>query len=161
MTIAVSTLGQQQGQAVHEAVLVSENGTKLWIMSFGARLRDWQVPTATGPRSVVLGHDTLEAYLSDQTYFGSVAGRVANRIANSRFRIGEREIELVPNEGANHLHGGPGGLSQGLWNLQTDSAANAVRLSLVSPDGDMGYPGQAEIEVVYDRTSPSPSGEMR
>ena len=44
------------------------------------------------PADVVLGFDTLAAYLAHNPHFGATTGRVANRIARARFTL-DGEIE--------------------------------------------------------------------
>ncbi|WP_309083890.1 aldose epimerase family protein [Chelativorans sp.] len=141
-------IGIHEGRDVLETVLESQTGARVAVMSYGAVIRDWQVPVAGGMRSVVLGFDRFEDYPEHSPYFGAIAGRVANRIANSRFALGGREYRLPANEGSNHLHGGPKGVSKQVWDMEALSG-EAVRLSLTSPDGEMGYPGRLKIAVTY------------
>jgi len=54
---------------------------------------------------------------------------------------------LPCNDGAHHLHGGPDGLALKLWRAERDGAA--LRFRITSPDGDQGYPGTLEAEVIY------------
>ena len=39
------------------------------------------------------------------TYFGVIVGRVANRIANARFKLDGKEYKLLANNGPHALHG--------------------------------------------------------
>jgi len=149
VSVSVTPIGTHDGEEVREANLTSDSGVSLAIIGYGGRVRDWRVPVGGAPRPVVLGFENWQRYVADSTYFGAIAGRVANRIGNSRFTLGGREYQLEPNEGQNQLHGGPGGLSKRVWTLEPDSEGNAVRLAITSAEGDMGYPGSAEIEVVY------------
>jgi aldose 1-epimerase len=149
VSVDLKPIGTHEGEQVREAFVTSDRGVSLAIIGYGARVRDWRVPVGGTPRPVVLGFDDWQRYVSDSNYFGAIAGRVANRIGNSRFTLDGREYQLEPNEGRNHLHGGPKGLSDRVWTLEPDSAGNAVKLAITSGNGDMGYPGAAEIEVVY------------
>lgn len=116
------------------------------ILNLGCTTQDWQVPTGAGQLSVVLGYRDPMTYLHNPGFLGAIVGRVANRIGNARFRQNGREVRLVANEGANMLHGGPGGLSTCVWDMESDGA-RAVVLRHVSPDGDQGFPGRAAFEV--------------
>ena len=97
---------------------------------------------------VVLGLDTLEDYLAQDKYLGALIGRYANRIGGSRFSLEGIEYPLRANDGSNHLHGGPEGFDKQLWQIKslTDSS---LCLTLTSPDGQEGYPGELTAEVTY------------
>lgn len=127
------------------------------LLNYGAITRDWRI----GGRSIVLGYDELSRYGDDRFYLGAIVGRVANRIAGAQFRLNGELVTLPPNDGANHLHGGPRGLSKRFWQMESDTAANAVRLSLVSGHGDGGYPGRATFEVIVQLTERHLKYEMR
>lgn len=131
------------GRAVDEARLSAGN-MEVALLSYGALTRDWRV----GDRSIVLNYDDPAAYGTDPYYHGAICGRVANRIRNSRFMLEGEEVVLPANNGPNHLHGGPEGLSRQHWTLEEDTAANSVRLSYVSEHGEGGYPGRASFEVL-------------
>lgn len=149
MGVIVSPIGVHQGAEIRRARIESADGVSVEIISYGARLRDWRVPVNGVQRTVVLGFERLESYFSDTAHIGAIAGRVANRIGRARFTLGGREYRLPANEGAHHLHGGPEGIGNRVWALETDSAGNAAKFSIASPDGHMGYPGAAEIEVTF------------
>lgn len=116
------------------------------IITYGAAIRDLRI----GGRSVVLGFDTLDDYLAHSPYFGAIAGRHANRICGGRFRLDGKEHVLERNEaGRHHLHGGAAGFGKRLWSLADHGAAH-VELTLVSPDGEGGYPGRVEARCRYE-----------
>ncbi|CAF90433.1 unnamed protein product, partial [Tetraodon nigroviridis] len=86
-------------------------------------------------------------YVSDRRYLGATVGRVANRIAKGRFVVDGVEYQLDVNNGPNALHGGLRGFSKALWRAQPVDAG--VQLSLTSPDGDQGYPGEVQVWLTY------------
>ncbi len=110
-----------------------------------------------GERELMPGRPRPEDHVTAGGFVGSFVGRYANRIAGSRFTIDGRESRVVANEGANQLHGGPDGFHRRRFEL-LDVARNALRLRLVSPDGDQGFPGELTLEL--DVTLPAP-GELR
>lgn len=144
------------GRAVDLARLSAGN-MEVTLLSFGAITRDWRI----GGRSIVLGYDDPANYGHDPYYHGIIAGRVANRIAAGRFTLRGEEIVLPLNDGSNHLHGGPRGLGKRFWEMEADSAANAVCLRCVSGHGDGGYPGRARFEMVVTLTETRLTYEMR
>lgn len=71
-------------------------------------------------------------------YFGSVPGRVANRIANSTFELDGETYHVSPNENSTSLHGGKYGFSRHEWTgyYFMNGTSSAVKLHYNSPDGD-------------------------
>jgi aldose 1-epimerase len=119
------------------------------VISFGASLTELIVLGRDGPVNVVLGLDNLSAYRTHGAFFGAIAGRCANRIAGGRAHIGGRDHQLDLNEnGRTHLHGGAEGFAVRDWTVERRSA-DCVLLSLVSPDGDQGYPGEVHASCLY------------
>ena len=134
---------------VYEITLSSGRGMEAKILSLGAALRSLSLPDMSGRiRDIVLGFDKAEEYLMSPAYFGATVGRFCGRIAGSCFELNGKTCELVPNEGNNQLHGGPFGFSRQLWTPLPVSESE-VRFRLISPDGDMGYPGTVNAEVCY------------
>jgi aldose 1-epimerase len=149
MTIDVEKFGDLGGERIDQFRLRSDTGVEVDIMTYGVTVRDWRVPVAGKPRSVVLGFEKFPPYLSDSPYFGALAGRVANRTAGASFEIDGKSHSIDANEGKNSLHGGSQGLGRALWKGEADTAKNAVRFSYRSPDGEMGYPGNVDFTATY------------
>jgi aldose 1-epimerase len=148
------------GRDAHLYVLETPGGWRATITDYGAILTSMAVPLgANGSVDVVLGFDTLEGYLAGHPYFGATCGRCSNRIAGGHFSLGDKAYQLAKNNGEHHLHGGDVGFDKKLWKAEpklTD-AGPAVTFSLVSPDGDEGYPGELSIKTTYTLT---PAGEL-
>ncbi len=109
----------------------------------GAELMSVLAPDSAGDRKDVVR--------SGEPYAGAVCGRFANRIADSRFELDGKSYELSSNEGPNHLHGGQRGFDVKQWSAQTftTDTMSGVHLTLVSPDGDEGYPGEVSVRATY------------
>lgn len=136
------------GAPVEELVLTAGDIT-CSILTYGGALRTLTVPDRAGEAvDVVLGFDTLEDYLVQDKYLGCLVGRYANRIGGSRFTLEGREYPLRANDGPNHLHGGPEGFDKKIWQVRSQTE-NSVALTLSSPDGEEGYPGDLEVTVTY------------
>ena len=132
-----------------EQITLSDGPLSCQILTYGGALRGLTVPDREGQFvDVVLGLDTLEDYLAQDKYLGALIGRYANRIGGSRFSLEGIEYPLRANDGSNHLHGGPEGFDKQLWQIKslTDSS---LCLTLTSPDGQEGYPGELTAEVTY------------
>ncbi len=119
------------------------------IITYGGAVRSLEVPDVKGnPVDVVLGFDTLEDYMAQDKYMGAIVGRYANRIGGAKFTLNGVEYRLAANEGPNHLHGGNVGFDKRVWTVE-GLGEHYVSLSLVSPDGEEGYPGTLKTEVTY------------
>ena len=91
----------------------------------------------------MLGYSSLDAYLADKkTYFGAIVGRYGNRIALGKFSINGHQYQVPMNNNANSLHGGTMGFDKLVW--QGRAIADGVEMTLVSKDGDQGYPRNAD-----------------
>jgi aldose 1-epimerase len=143
------------GDPVEIFTLTSAGGLELRAMTYGGIIVSLVAPDRHGrPANVVLGHDTLEAYLQDSRYLGAIVGRYANRIAHARFTLDGVTYPLAANNGLHHLHGGLKGFDKVVWRatpVEEDDRAGIV-LSYTSPDGEEGYPGTLEAQVTYALT---------
>jgi aldose 1-epimerase len=124
-------------------------GIEAQVMTFGARVVSIKTPDRDGKvENVVLGYSALDGYLADRsTYFGAIVGRYGNRIALGKFSIDQHEYQVPVNNNANSLHGGKVGFDQAVW--QARPVADGVEMTLVSKDGDQGYPGTLTVHVRY------------
>ncbi|MFZ2054680.1 MAG: aldose epimerase family protein [Candidatus Aminicenantales bacterium] len=143
------------GTPVDIFILTNGRGLKARLMTYGAILVSLEVPDRSGnPGDIVLGYDSLDGYVKNDPYFGSIVGRYGNRIAKGRFTLDGVTYELATNNGENHLHGGIKGYDKIVWKaepLRGDGEVG-VKFSYLSPDGEEGYPGKLNISVVYTLT---------
>lgn len=142
------------GRGADRWTLTDGSGVTAAILTYGAILQSLAVPDARGhAANVVLGFAGLGDYLERSPYFGCVAGRYANRIAGGSFTLAGRTFQLPLNDGGrpNTLHGGPDGFDRRLWTARasTTERTAAVELTLVSEDGDQGFPGRLTATVLY------------
>jgi aldose 1-epimerase len=129
--------------------LSNANAMSATILPLGATLQALWVPDRNGVLAdVLLGHDSAQEYLDARNFFGSTVGRYANRIANGHFTLDGRDYALATNNGANHLHGGEGGLDRRLWEVRSATGAS-VTFFYRSPNGEDGYPGTLDITATY------------
>jgi len=119
------------------------------IMTYGARLTSLRTPDRYGKmEDVILKYSLLDSYLADRScYLGAIVGRYANRIASGRICVGDRTYQAVTNERGNALHGGKVGFDQQIWSARP--LRSGVELTLTSPDGDQGFPGNLTVRVRY------------
>lgn len=128
---------------------ITGGGLTAQIMDQGATLVRLWVPDREGHKDdVVLGYDTAKEYKNGGSFLGATVGRSANRIAGSSFSLNGKTYAMTANEGRNNLHSGPDCYHLRLWAVQ-EQTENAITFTLLSPDGDQGMPGTAQIAVTY------------
>ncbi|MEU6486836.1 aldose epimerase family protein [Streptomyces sp. NPDC046887] len=142
------------GAPVERFVLTSPSGVSAAVLSYGAVLQSLRVPGPGGaaPAEVVLGLPDVPAYAEHGGYPGAVVGRYANRIRGGAFTLDGTAHRIPVNDRGNALHGGPEGFDRRVWAaepVRRPDGAAAVRLGLVSPDGDQGFPGTLSVAVEY------------
>ncbi|KAF8922892.1 hypothetical protein BGZ52_010739, partial [Haplosporangium bisporale] len=149
------------------------------ILTYGATVTHLKVPDRHGEsQDIVLGFDHWEDYLAQaksgalNPYFGATIGRTASRIAHATFDLqsncgdnnNNNNHNYNNNNNATHSlkvsngldchHGGPVGFDKQHWNtIQVDNATNTVKLQLVSPHGQNGYPGRLVATVSFQLTT--------
>jgi aldose 1-epimerase len=133
--------------------LTNKNGMMATITPYGGKIISLMVPDRNGNLGdVVLGYDTAERYVNGNPYFGALIGRYGNRIAKGKFTLEGTEYQLKTNNGANALHGGPGGFHNVNWRLEKTGLGNKTELYYLSKDGEEGYPGNLKVKVTYSLT---------
>jgi aldose 1-epimerase len=142
--------------------LVNKSGAKVKVIDYGAIITEIHVPDAKGNLGdVALGFNSMDGYLKGHPYFGSNAGRCANRIAKGKFKIGDKDYTLATNNEPNHLHGGKEGFDKKMWradNPVLGANGPSITLSYISKDGEEGYPGNLSAKVTYTLT---PDNEVK
>lgn len=140
------------GKVINLYFLKNEDIT-MAVTNFGGRIVSLCTPNKNeGMTDVVLGFKSIEDYLNaSEAYHGAIIGRVGNRIANGKFELDGETYSLPLNNGPNHLHGGPKGFHNQVWEVKSASATSIV-MTYISKDGEMGYPGELNVEVEYELT---------
>lgn len=123
--------------------------------------------------NIVLGFPTQEQYVQYNTpYFGETIGRVANRIKGAKLdNVNGQVYPLAANNGPNTLHGGNVGWGKRIWKGPTPvgikqipgveglQGGESVAFTLVSEDGDEGFPGTVETTVIYTAGTQTVNGK--
>ena len=145
------------GAEVNSCELTNKRGMQLKVVTFGATITSLKIPLKNGSFiDVVLGFDTLEAYLNSfninsAPYSGATVGRYAGRINNSTFSLNGKSIDLNSNNNGHSLHGGNIGFSQKQWKIKNVNEGEnpSITLSYFSPDGEENYPGDLSVNLTY------------
>jgi len=121
------------------------------VTNYGARIVSLKTKDRDGKvADVVLGYSSVDGYVAEKaakTYFGAIVGRYGNRIRGGKFTIDGHEYQIPLNNNGNALHGGPHGFDDRMWTGK--ALPDGVEMSLVSKDGDMGFPGTLTLHVRY------------
>jgi aldose 1-epimerase len=151
--------------AVYRYTLTNDRGMSADILTYGGIIQQINVPDAAGRSAdVVLGFATLADYVKNDSppvtanggpYFGESIGRYGNRIAAGTFTLdqptGPVTYHVPINNNGNSLHGGLVGFGNHVWSAREVSGPGTVgvQLTLVSPNGDQGYPATLQDVVTY------------
>ena len=142
------------GREVHLFTLANAAGMEADISDYGGTVVRLTAPDREGRfTDVVLGYARLADYLEPgrSPYFGSLIGRVGNRVAKAAFTLDGKNYALARNDGPNSLHGGSRGFDKVVWEAEESSSdgSSSLRLRYLSEDGEEGYPGNLEATVLY------------
>lgn len=150
------------GTAITRYTLTNSAGARASFMAQGAAILAVEAPDKNGVLAdVVLGFDDPESYKSaNSPYFGLTVGRYASRLSSRQLTVNGRTYELDSQIGRDGrpnpivLHGGPDGFNHRLWRAArvTTDEGPGLRFTLVSPDGDQGFPGEMTVSVTYHWT---------
>ncbi len=137
------------GKEIFLYTLQNESGAFVRLSSVGAGIVGIAVPDKDGKLAdVVLGYPEAASYFADGPCAGKCPGRYANRIAKGKFTLDGAEYTLPVNNGPNHLHGGPAGFQNQVWDSRI--ANDGVEFMYFSEDGEAGYPGNLKVVARYE-----------
>ncbi len=144
------------GTAITRYTLTNKIGASASFMPLGAAVLSLSVPDRNGRMAdIVLGYDKPSDYNTNNSpEFGLTIGRFANRIFGASFTLDGLTSHLTPTGRGNPpmtMHGGPEGFATKIWKASpvTTRDGKGLRFTLVSPDGDQGFPGKMVATVTY------------
>lgn len=137
------------GKEIFRYRLTNDTGAYVELSSLGAGIVTIAVPDRDGKLAdVALGYKEASSYFDDGPCMGKIPGRYANRIAKGHFVLDGNEYDLPVNNGPNHLHGGPRGFQNQVW--ESREKDGGVEFLYFSEDGEMGYPGNLKAIARYE-----------
>lgn len=129
--------------------MTNTRGESVQLSNYGAAIVAINVLDKNGTvGDIALGYTKWQDYVSDGPAAGKSVGRYANRIARGKFVLDGKDYHLAINNGPNHLHGGPTGFQNRVWEARVEG--NRVVFSYLSQNMEEGYPGQLHVEACYD-----------
>jgi len=139
----------KDGAQILKYRMTNSAGAYVELGSIGAAILSIVVPDKAGNLAdVVIGYEDPLSYIGDGPCCGKTPGRFANRIAKGAFTLDGKNYSLPINNGPNHLHGGPDGFMNKVWESRIDG--DSVEFMYFSEDGESGYPGNLKAVVRYD-----------
>jgi aldose 1-epimerase len=140
----------QEANPYQILTMSNSKGMEMTVTNLGARVMTLLVPDKNGEViDVVLGYDTPKEYLtSPEPFLGTAVGRYGNRIAKGEFELDGQTYSLALNNGANSLHGGPGGFHNVIWSVEEADNSHIV-FTYLSEDGEEGFPGNLTVKMTY------------
>lgn len=159
MRIEKSLFDRLDGKNIDAFKIINNKNEYVKILTLGGVINELVINDKNGNAAdIVCGYDSAEKYMAAEGYQGALIGRYANRIANSSFELDGKQYNLFVNSGTkDSLHGGKIGFDKKIWDCQTFENENEAGLvmSIVSPDGEEGYPGTLKVTVTYTFTEDS------
>jgi len=151
ITITSTSWGNTAGRPVCIFRLTNTSGAFVELTNYGATLVSAWVPDRDNHLgNVVLGHNSLQDYLTEQNYLGATIGRYANRIGNAAFTLDGKLYRLDDNDNGNSNHGGHIGFNARVFDYEI--LEERIRFSVSSPDGEGGFPGNLDLTIDYQWT---------
>ena len=158
--IKVSDFGITRGVPVQCIRMENELGEYVELLDFGASIHAIGVRDENGQiDDVTLGAPDAAA-LDGMNMEGVVVGRCANRIADARFSIGDKEFCLEAGRGGHCLHSGSGNWATKHFDTTLDEAKNEVHFSY-RDHGEGGFESALLAEVIYRFDRVAPGGRTR
>ncbi len=118
---------------------INHNGYQLTVLNIGATIVEYSL----NGHNICLSYADYEDYRTNEIYMGSIIGRTAGRTRNRK----EMALQLPQNyESEHNLHGND--LHLAFYEVQVNG--NQIHLTLEDPEGI--FPGNAQIEVIYQLT---------
>jgi aldose 1-epimerase len=119
------------------------------LSDFGAAIEAVRVRDGAGRLvPVALSRENFHPGQTNRGMAGRSVGPCCGRVAEGEIEIDGQRLRLTPNEGPNHIHGGPGGVGSRVWQGERLSPTR-VRFALALPDGLDGYPGNRTLRAEY------------
>lgn len=139
------------GQDYHLITLRNEDGFQMAVTDLGAR-----IVSLGKDKELILGFDSAQEYLEKDPFIGATIGRTAGRIEKGHFSLDGKDYQVSTDPATGHsLHGGKPGFEEKKWayTIEKDESEASVTFTMLSPDGEHGFPGNLEVEVRHTLTN--------
>ena len=124
------------------------------VTNYGARVISLWAPDRNGRYAdIEIGYENIDRYINNtgERYLGAAVGPVANRIANGKFSLDDKEYTLPQNNNGQTLHGGTLGVDRIVWDIR-EATDSKIVFYCILPDGQDGFPANRVISMTYELT---------
>jgi len=136
-----------------KTVLLENEHLRVCIVNLGLRTHSLEFRAGSSWVPVIRSLNSIAAHREDDAAFGALVGRAAGRTRDGLAMIAGTSIQLDQNHGRHHLHGGQQGMTQATWALKQSGLT--LSATLVSKDGEMGYPGKLQLHCMIRLDGPN------
>lgn len=145
--LGITRFGVTSTGQVVQCITIGGAGLTVSVLTWGAVVQGvWLDGVAHG---LTLGSDRLADYEGAMRHHGSLIGPVVNRFTDAQARIGGRDLRFEANQDGRHcLHSGRAGTHLKVWRL-AEVTEDMLRLELVLPDGEGGFPGNRRVAATW------------
>lgn len=128
--------------------ITNAGGASVVVSTLGAAILEVVVPDREGRfENVALRYANPADYLDDGPCLGKTPGRFANRIADGVLPLGNQCYQLALNAGPNHIHGGPTGFQNRIWDAEV--LPDGVRMTYHAADMEENFPGNLDVAATF------------
>jgi aldose 1-epimerase len=140
--------GVVNGKETNLFTLKNSQGMVVTLTNYGAKIVSVFVPGKDGELAdVVLGFRSVADYQKYGASHGATVGPYANRIAGASFVVDGQLYNLPKNNNGFCIHSGPDSFYRQVWDAVMKD--NAVEMTILSPDGEWGFPGNKTVKVTF------------
>lgn len=103
-------------------------------------------------KDLLIAEKDKKTWFTTTRQYGKTIGRIAGRIKDGDLFFKGKHYALEKGKNGNTLHGGSAGYGYKKFAYSVSENENAVLVSFKvhSPDGDGGFPGDVDTEVIYE-----------
>ncbi|RMC46632.1 aldose epimerase family protein [Lactobacillus sp. ESL0230] len=152
MEIITQKFEKYQAQEIKKVTLKNDCGVAISCLSMGATWYEFLVPDKDGNKhNLIMNFAHCADYYSNGLCCCQSIGRVAGRIKKGHFKLNQQEVQLLPNENGNTLHGGNHGFRFLNWKITTQKEHNSVSAIFSNKISEKidGFPGDLDVEIKY------------
>lgn len=104
MKTAFKKYGRKDNSDLCELMLLNDSGMEVKILNYGATLEK----VLLSGDDLILSLNSPADYSKERNFLGGTVGRICGRVYQGKWQLGANILQLLQNDGENHIHGGIG-----------------------------------------------------